>query len=609
MPQSESNPNKFLLHPNPDSKHQHTLLNLIKKAFTPAWIPFFIFLFAFSFTIIPQLFVPEFTSSDDPYYHVSHAHAYWSNTSIEYPSFSTLSTRPVDLWFLYHVLMAPFTFLFNGTNHEVLVLGSKFYHAFLASLFALLLYFTAKSYADKVRPLYLKQMNLSGASLAGILSPHIIGVCSVMALIAVSDLFSARIFVLTRPHVLMIILTLLAAWSIISGRLWLLFLASALAPLSYSFSLLVFTPALALFLSSLIIELSWSSVQRALVPLLITAAGITLGVFLHPGSENYLFNAWMVPALSLLTALSRTLVPGGPQGETATPAEFAALPDMGLVYLVLLALATTLCIARIVGYLRRKRSAASEYTPGARTELMFFIIGAGFSFIMIFIQRAVEYAAPFLMVALVTYLGLFIVPKTRSIHESFAARPGEIGDAYRSLINLIGSLSRERPIKIATYVFLISTFIIIPFTRNVVLVYTNRHSLHEYKAAANFIYGNASGGTTLLAEFNYYPQLVFFEPEAKYSSGMDPRFTHLFNEELGVDAENFSRGKPICGKRVCVNTALKDAYETLKGYGITLIFANASSTSTHILKSLEADSRFKKVFSDPHYPQISVYSL
>jgi len=586
------------------------LQGFLNKLSKTRLLPLYIFAGVFFFSLIPQLFLPGFSSSDDPYYHVIHANSYWKNSAMEYPAFSTLSVKPIDLWFLYHILMSPFTAFFDGDNYEALILGSKLYHAILAGILYMVVYFSGKAYAEKLLPARSGRGNTENAYA----SPRVIGFFSVLALIVIPQSFAVRTLILSRPHVFMIILTMLAMLSIMKKRYFFLFVVSALAPLSYSFSLLILIPSIGILAGWFIVSRKRTDLKDSLIPFGVSILGIALGVWLHPQSANYAFNAWVVHGNSVVAALLHNLIPIERFREYSVPAEFtqtSGIISVGIAYTVLFA---GLAVELLLSFVSRKKPGALHTGPlEEKAEIIktsFVVIGVGFSFLMFFFQRAVEYAAPFLIISGVALICLRFMPKLLEIHARMSARKGEIGDIYRKEVLLVKDIANEKRFRLFFTFLCVFAFVLSPFLINVSILAREHHDLYEYQAAAKYIASQKEKGVVLIPDFGAYPRLIFFGPANRYSSGMDPRFIYMYSGEVGADIDHFTKNEPICGFADCAGKTLKDGYLTLKEYGVSAVFSDSSSSrGAKTFEVAEKDRRFKKTFTDSRYPNINIFSL
>ncbi|HRH26013.1 MAG TPA: hypothetical protein PLF31_00880 [Candidatus Paceibacterota bacterium] len=460
-----------------------------------------IFGYFFLASLIPQLFIQGFSTPEDPYYHARHAVSYWDKEPFEYPQFSTINDSGTDLWYLYHVSMAPFTAIPSDDGYSGIILGSKIYHAVLSALLFTILVLCLVNIQTPARSKVQKTTLWSVLLSLGII-------------MTASATFADRALILSRPHLISITLFVLATYFLIKKRHISLAFVSLLAPLFYSFSLLIIIPALVypvayLFYVGIRNREAVLGLMRACILSGVSIIGCILGIILHPGSGAYIFNGLFVHA----TSLFRTVVPQGRLVEY--PAELGGAPfQWGEWWALIGALVLAVTVLRIISYKSIRRS--FEFVT-------WFVIclSLPFVFLSIFVGRGIEYALPLLLFPLSIAIS-WCIPRHRSLLSYLSGNPAiTFFEKHPRVIRGVG---------IAVAICILPILII--GKGSALKENEQTQGVFAYKNAANFIASQGDGGIVLNPAFHLYPQLVFFNPRGKYGLGFDPTFTYIYDEEI-----------------------------------------------------------------------------
>jgi hypothetical protein len=447
------------------------------------------------------LFIRGFSTPEDPYYHARHAASYWDKESFNYPQFSTINDSGTDLWYLYHVLMSPFTAFPGDDGYSGIILGSKIFHALLSGIL-----FTT---------LVLCLVNVHTTSRSKVQKVTIwSAVLSLGVLLLASPTFADRAFILSRPHLISITLFILAVYFLIKKRHISLAFISLLAPLFYSFSALVIIPALIYPVAYLLYfgirsrEMIWGFI-RACILSGVSIIGFLLGIIFHPGSGAYVFNGLYVHAVSLF----RTVVPQGRLVEY--PAELGGAPFQFSEWWIFIgAIVLAVVCVRILTFKSIRRSFEFETWFAICLVLPFL-------FLSVFVGRGIEYAIPLLLFPV--SLGIsWGIPRRRAILSMFTGN------------SLARFLERHKQsVKVIGVCVAVCVLTVLPIGKGIVLKdQEERQGVFRYKSAAQFIASQPHDGIVLNSAFHLYPQLVFFHPQGKYALGFDPTFTYAYDQEV-----------------------------------------------------------------------------
>jgi hypothetical protein len=541
------------------------------------FLPLTVFLFFFIFTLFIRLQSFSLSSADDPYYHAMRSASIWSNETILMPAFSTLSDKPVNLYALYHVTMAPFTFLFHGDNYQALIIGDKIYHSLINGLLFLTFYLVIS------RCLFLINSRLSKITTA------LIGT---ILLFAVSHIFSFRIL-LERPHTISIIFMLIVFACLVRQRYTWLFLSIFLFPFFYSASFLILIPPGIYFLASLFYH-GKQSFLVSIKPLLISFAALAVGIATRPDSLQYLYNGYLVHILTIYRTIF-TDTPG-------QPAELGnALGNIAHEYWVALFVICFLTTLYIL-FTRGKRVVSF-------TTWFLFCLASSFVIGFFVVERTIEYAFPFALLYVLTTITLYIPILKQDIYEVTA-----IHHKFQDLLRVLYRMFIDHAKKFRILAFLFMALIFVAQTTSMIRTERKAPSYLMYKGASEYLQTHVIPGSIIYTpRFGMFTGLFFFNPTLQYTSGLDPTFTYMHDETLYYKMLHLNSGELICGEPTCSQgedayAFLQDTIKTQFVFIDTRYFLQNKNKPT-FQKLLENDPRFTKVFEDATFPNVRVYSL
>jgi hypothetical protein len=280
---------------------------------------FFIFLL---FTVIFSLiqFSSQNLAGADSYYHIKHGYIYqMEGLSQNFPWLqNNFSNGYSDPYFLYHILLIPFTF---GN----LIFGAKLAAILFVSFIFTLFYWI------------LKQYKIKSAFLLTIL------------LFCASNVFIFRM-ALARPHLLSLLFLLAGFYLISKKKYFWLFILSIIYALSYEVSILIIFIAFIYFISEYIFKRKFD-----LKLLLCPASGILIGYFIHPNSLEYLYATYLV--IFKIPFLEKSIFDLGIEISPIT--DFSAFASSNLIVLILFAGGFISCIINLSNDIAPRRFRAT----------------------------------------------------------------------------------------------------------------------------------------------------------------------------------------------------------------------------------------------------------
>lgn len=390
----------------------------------------------------------------DAYYHIQFANLVRQNGLVhEFPwaQASFLGSHFADKEFLYHLLLVPFTF-------GDLIAGAKTATGLLAGLAFALFCGLIRSQNCRAPLLWTVVLLCSGS------------------------LFIQRM-VMTRPHVLSLIILLLAARFLSEGRVKLLGVLGWLYALSYSApqTLLIMAVFYNLGLLAGRERIRWKTIVYP-------ALGILAGFLTHPNFPN---NArlWLLQNLQAPLHAWGVLQPKLNQGVEL-------LPTTGRDFLLGMTAVSVCLVGSVLGYLWRGKR------PRARTWAWLGVAGA-FLILTLLSMRFTEYFVPFALV--------FCASAVSDLLEG---------------VDLEGWLENRRiarsVLPSAVLVFLILTGISSVTKVQSFAVKDNHDSLGQ---AARWLGGNVPPGETVFhTDWGDFPELFFHAPALRFLVGLDPIF-------------------------------------------------------------------------------------
>lgn len=467
-------------------------------------IPIVIFVFFTCITLSIKFIRPELTTPDDPYYHARISASMLLNERVEYPAFSSLTPMPVDLYYMYHLLMSPFTYGFKGDNFQALIDGVKVYHSIIEGLFFLVFYLILFN-------LLKRKSNIN--------RNIVLGICGTLLLFIISTSFTTRIM-LERPHNISIIAMLCAFYFIFTENWKGLFLVAFLLPFFYSTSFFLLIPAVIYIVSSYFSDKIITI--KKFIPTIVTVSGLICGIIIRPDSIAYVYNGYIVPILSLGNAL----LPASKQSYVIGELQNNNLHLINDYWIIIFLI---IWVFTFLNVIRNRKSINSKDNQ----NIFLLIISILFIVGLFAVQRMIEYTIPF--VVLFTILNYDIWSNEL---KSIPIIKGMIIDWEQFPINIK---------KIIRNLLLVLFFLYIYVQIAIFITGIEKREWNDgdaYRGAVTYLKQNIEkDGIVYIPNFSLYPRLFFYEPTLKYSSGMDPMFEIVYNKSLFKNIDSLKKDK------------------------------------------------------------------
>ncbi len=548
---------------------------LFSKNYSPWLISISIFILVFSISLLLRLSTDSFSSGNDPYYHAKKSFNLNSAEPSYPPEFSLQSDKPVDLYIAYHRAMFPFISKFDGTNFETLIQGSKIYHSLILGLLFSVFFVVLNSILKKEKSSKTQKYALLGTVLLFI-SSHI---------------FAFRVF-MERPHVLSIVFMVLALYACINKNKLFIFSLSALFPFFYSVSFFILIIPLVYVFSSILYK---EDILNSFKILFSSILGLAVGIFLRPDTVNYLANGYMVH----INSIKETLF----GNTTSVPAELGSPLD-SLEKEVWLVLFLFYFVSLILYFLKKK-----SIHKLSLVSWFLFVLSTAFTFGFMVVQRTVEYALPFFLVA-------FFVSLPKFAHFWFEEQKSiESGSLLKEILGKLNTIYQKNKLLFIGIFIVFLSLLFYARVSNVVEVFKKAPGYRMYKNVAEELRKETFVGSTIfIPRFGMFPELYFYASDYRFTSGMDPMFTYAHSPEIFWKMYHTNRGENICSEPLCKKSEL-DSFEfihdELKVEYLVLNtkYFNKDSNQENFKTTIEQDPRFKLVFTDPEFPNIKLYKL
>ncbi len=449
----------------------------------------------------------------DALYHYRHAALYREHgpffKNFPWAAYSVISTLKSDLWYGFHLLLLPFTFLPDPVR------GVKL--AGVADLFALLLLFY----------LALRCARLRGSFLWPFL------------LIALVPYLFYRLL-MTRPHVFSMGLAALLLSCVISGSLWGIALASFLLTFVHLgfFWVIPLIIGIVAFVARLTDERwLWREALTAL-------AGGLVGWLLRPnplGAAKLVYIQIVQLALEKQKGLPLLFGADLVSGMKAFAVnQNDLLLHFGLALLLWLGAIVVLFAA--IGH-------QAKLTPNQRTFLWstLALSAITFALMMKFSLRAVDLWAVFAT----TFLAAVF---------TFILRPGAAADTGYSTPAQLRSVT-------AIGVLLVALVFYRAYNEYTTKMQNLGYSPYRFQAAAKYIQQHSAPGEIVFhAHWDLFPDLFFWNTHNYYIGGMDPIFQYAYDPSLYWKAHHLWTGKYssfTCSTVDCTPAQGEDTYAAL----------------------------------------------
>lgn len=529
---------------------------------------------------------------DDVFYHMARALAYATGNDFHYPIYSTISSRPVDLHYGFHLLMSLFMRDFNGQNFSTVISHVKLMNSFLAGLLFLVIYLMIFGFSRR-------DMNISPIKAAGLAG------VAVIFLYAVAPILSFRLL-LIRPEIISLILFLLAFYFVEKRKSLPLFLICLAYPFFYSFAIIVLIVPGVYLLSVMFYQRNWQLIKKSTLPFFICILGLTIGTFIRPDAFNYIYNAYYVVILTIFAPL----LTGSFEATELMPAYLTFVDFLWLV-----PFSASICL-----YISKYFITSDLFKAISQSRFFLMMMTVTTFIIYMEVQRGSEYFFPFV----VTFIVLTIYDFASSDVKLWIS--SDVSDENKFIRKLLLPIREIRlllveegkKVKIISVIALVSIFCASTFG---LIIWQNlQEPQDKYEGAAKFIFQDSVGQSVVFTQFfDRYPKLVFYNPKPEYITGMAGIYLYLYDSKLYFLWLHIVKGEKICSTKICdANTPSLDLYQTIKdNFKAIYVFIDYSThngtqktdNTKKFVSNLDKDNRFKKVFTDPKYPEVFVYKL
>lgn len=519
-------------------------------------------------------------SRDDGYYHIKHAFLYRTeglNIDFPYLEHTTLKERPTDLWFLYHIILVPFTFFPSGQGSSIdMLFGLKAATALFASLAFTVFYFI------------LSRLNIKYS------------LVWTFSLLILFYGFSFRMF-LPRPHVFSIFLLLLGIYFLIKEKKWSLLILSAIYSLSYEVSFLM--PALSL-VYGLCYRIYFKKWNFELF--FYSLGGWLLGVLLHPHPFNFVYALYAVVFKEMFLRIFFNILDSGTE----------MYQRVGLHWdFIVMSLIFAISVANYVVTGIKKKAVTF-------LEFYLLVIFSSLFVLYLFMARIIEYIAPISVLFVAVMVDRW---------------PALFGDVWLKIKNIFQRL-RVGAYPILVVGGLLGYFFYGYLASN--LPQFKKHPYDKYRLASQWLIDNTNEGDIVFnADWGDFPQLFFWNSKNHYVTGIGSILMYMNNEEKYWLWRNISNRGIACSSKSCEKSE-GDIYDVIKNEfnsryivvddkkikkksdyfeissnkddaDIKLGVNNDIPTSTNqkLIGALESDERFEKVYKDASFDGLIIYKL
>jgi len=526
-----------------------------------------VFLMAFAWFLCLNLFASDWLIGYDVYYHARHAASLWRGEAMSLPVFSTISREQSDLYYLYHWSLAPFTAWFTGDNYQALITGTKIHNALAIATMLSVFFWLLRS--------LLKE---SGAADSNRTTSR--ATLGTVLLLAISPMFRIRLFD-ARPHIVSITLLLLIVYFLWRQKKWPIFVIAAISPLTYSVSFFVLIPVVLYILSDWLFYRTRYPSRTAASFSLMAIAGLIFGILLHPDPQHYLFNAYSLHARALITNYTEHL----PEGSELSPLEVWS-GDWLWVAVIVASVITQLGPST----LRKKPRTRQHFF-----EYYLLIQAAFFTPLAVIVSRTVEYAVPFVIL-----YSTLVLARSSTVSMAQLAHRLHFLKFLRPL--------RRRPAIVILALVLYASIALSLKARSFSRYIPPPDATYQ---AAQIIKENSEmQDIVFFTAFSDYPQLVFFNNDNRYITGMGAIFTYAFSpQKYWLWQHTAAADEKICAAATCEEST-HDLHQAIaQEFGAKFVYLNFRHNVEPLRQKLATDPRFTEVFRDSAEPEIMVYKV
>ncbi len=571
-------------------------------------------IFVFSYTL--QSAIGTFNTVD-AFYHSAQARAYVEGESLAYPYFTYMTEYPADIWILYHYALAAIDHLTPSDSYESLLHESYLFHAFLSTITIGLLLKVLEEYYRLMVPQYRTGVaKIVGTFSYKVISPTILQLLVLGFFLFFSVEFLMRIGFTQRPHIGMLFLVLLGILAIIRSNKKLLFIASVIAPLWYSFALFILIPATIPLTGWFFTGRKRTALKESLTPFLVSVAGIIIGITIHPQSIGYLING--IGFVGYAIVQSAFFWINSDWSQQAIAGEMLAMQTVSISHQILMLLSIS---AAFYSYKLQELSSIELRLQRINIGMSFTALG-----LMIassFIQRTTEYAYPIAIIVTIVFAAAVAFPVTLFMYqEILLERSSQAKKRVIIFINGVITLLSYRLTKI-----ILAAVTLTVASAHIIQVHSAFADLSvvefdRYRGAAEFISSQQTPGVVVMPLYDHYGQLTFYGDYGcqkgacvtSLASGMDGRMVYFYSPTIFSKLSLFLGNTRACALRA--ECGVKDSEAgtvTMEELNIVYLLHDSKNTVPPIdliefqNTLIDSYSFLTPVYQDEKYPEVRVY--
>lgn len=495
----------------------------------------------FAFIAISIIFYSASPNIADPdgFYHLKHAQIYKDNGILtkDFPwvQYSSISQIKSDLWYGFHILLIPFSEFDSGV-------GIKIAGIFLtiASLLVIWIAFKRSGYGFAL-------------------------LWTILILISAPNIMTR--FVMLRPHLLTMAISVLIFSLFIRGKpIWIFVLSAILAWIHISMAWIILLIVGIVFLIKVFIEKEWIWKKS-----FAAIAGIAIGIIARPNFIGSIKLAY-IQIIKLLQAKQE----GAALlfGSELFPLDWNTLAENFLAFTILSAFSIFIFFAFYKKYVAKENTNKKVFIISSLIlSIIFFVMT------MLTARRAHDF---WIVFGTMFIAGMFCLVTSKKYSND------SIKTAFVSILAI-------------AFVFLV---FYTPY-KSLTTLRSRGTPPDAFKKSSEWIKENSSPGEVIFnLHWSDFPMLFFWNSKNYYIGGMDPIFQYSYNPSLYWKFHYLSIDevtKKTCGAPACTVEMLEDTYSVLKNefkakyivlkkYTNPAVYQYLSSNTEHYEKKLDLDA-------------------
>jgi hypothetical protein len=494
----------------------------------------------------------------DAYYHAKHALLYENGiykAAAQFPwiKFTILRDSPADLWWGFHLLLFPFVKLFG------LFFGLKLALTLLVTTIVLVFLYLLK----KLKVIF----------------PYL----WIAVLLSGSFYFLIRLN-LPRPHLLAIILSLLAFYAIVKTKHFMLLL------IGFFWTIMEPTSIFLLGMSGLFFLIPSTASLRKKISLFIMAVlGISIGLVLHPAFPNNLAFSGNIINIIIFRLFNIDLNIGTELYPYSLPrlieVNFLILP-LWLAALAVYSWNWWIFRQKPKAHTANKNNLAPSLYQNRFSLLYPALLSLAFFIVTLFFQRFTEYWVPFATL----FSALIFTPYLKKIPWP------DIKKRFRKEYLIFGPISLV--ILSIAFILAFNTVFVYQFTKQAA------EKTYSFQGASQYAAANSPKEALVFnTTWDQFPQLFFWNNHNSYVVVICPSLMYFLNQKQYWLWRHISEDEHLsCAKESCLNS-LKQARrieDVIKNeFGASFVFLENDRTP-NLNHYLAQKTKFKKVYSDQY---------